>query len=306
MRQDPDHPNLLFAGTSSTVYFSLDGGQHWQPLTLNLPAVRVKDVEIQPEQHAVVLATFGRGFWVLDDLQFLEQLGTAQVASDAPYLFKPQQAWLVTRGGGRRAMAGSGPGGENLAPGATVFFHLPADYNGSTPGEAELHRRKRQVDPQLHAAPEDERQAGAAFGQPHSGAKATEEKLTAVEPGMNRFQWDLSYADAVDVKGIFNSSFAAAAPVGPEVVPGTYYVTLTYGDTTQKQPFMVKLDPQLQTTQAELQQRFDLLMRLHDALNRLDTNLNQAIDARDALEKAVAGKSVVRQSGATGAGPPEP
>ena len=90
------------------------------------------------------------------------------------------------------------------------------------------------------------------------------------------------------MKGIFNSGFAAAAPIGPEVVPGTYYVTLTYGDTTQKQPFVVKLDPQLQTTQAELQQRFDLLMRIHDAVNRLDTNLNQAIDARDALEKAVA------------------
>jgi hypothetical protein len=74
---------------------------------------------------------------------------------------------------------------------------------------------------------------------------------------MNRFQWDLTYPDAVDVKGIFNSGFAAAVPVGPEVVPGTYYVTLTYGQTTQKQPFVVKLEPQLQTTQAELQQRFN-------------------------------------------------
>ncbi|HEV2388519.1 MAG TPA: hypothetical protein VGS20_14835, partial [Candidatus Acidoferrales bacterium] len=66
---------------------------------------------------------------------------------------------------------------------------------------------------------------------------------------------------------------------------------LTYGDTTEKQPFVVKLDPRLQTTQAELQQRFDLLMRIHDALNRLDTNANQAIDARDALEKAIASGS---------------
>ena len=158
--------------------------------------------------------------------------------------------------------------------------------------EAELYRRKRQADPQLHAAPENERQAGAAFGQPRRGAKATGRKATAIEPGMNHFQWDLTYPDAVDVKGIYNSFFAAAPPIGPEVVPGTYYVTLTYGHTTQKQPFVVKLDPRLQTTQAELQQRFDLLMRIHDALNRLDTNLNQAIDARDALEKAVANKSV--------------
>ncbi|MDE3135554.1 MAG: glycosyl hydrolase [Acidobacteriota bacterium] len=290
VRQDPNEANLLFAGTSATVYYSLDGGQQWQPFSLNLPAVRVSDVEIQPEQHAVVLATFGRGFWVLDNLQFVEQLGTAQVASDASYLFKPQQAWLVTRRGG--GFGPRGAGGENLAAGATVFFNVPADYNGSTPvklsfttanGELirsfTLHLKKKGKPEPLSTIPSVAR-------------KQREERLTAIEPGMNRFEWDLSYPEAVDVKGIFNSFFSAAVPVGPEVVPGTYNVTLTYGDTTQKQPFVVKLDPRLPTTQAELQQRFDLLMRIHDAVNRLDTNLNQAIVARDALEKAVADKSV--------------
>jgi hypothetical protein len=105
---------------------------------------------------------------------------------------------------------------------------------------------------------------------------------------MNRFQWDLRYPDAVDVKGIFNSGFAAAEPVGPEVMPGTYDVTLTYGGTAQRQPFVVKLDPRLHTTQAELQQRFDLLMQVHNSVNELDINLNKAIDARDALQKALA------------------
>ena len=79
-----------------------------------------------------VIATFGSGFWVLDDLQSLEQLGAAHVPSDAPALFKPQQTWLVTR----RMSGFGGPkglGGQNLAPGATVFFHLPAGYHGKTP-----------------------------------------------------------------------------------------------------------------------------------------------------------------------------
>ena len=127
VREDPNQTNLLFAGTSRTAYFSLDGGRQWQPLSLDLPAVRVSDVEIQPDQHSVVLSTFGRGFYVLDDLQFLEQVGAAQVASESPYLFKPQQAWLVSRRGGGFGRGGSG----NLAPGAAVFFHLPADYDGS-------------------------------------------------------------------------------------------------------------------------------------------------------------------------------
>ena len=290
VRQDPNDPDLLIAGTSATVYFSLDGGQQWQPLTLKLPAVRVDDVEIQPEQHAVVLATFGRGFWVLDNLQFLEQLAASEVASDAPHLFKPQQSWLVTRRMG--GFGPHGPGGQNLPSGVTVFFQLPSDYNGSTPVKLSFSDASGKLVRSFPLHLEKKTKPAPPSENPAVARKESEEKATGVHAGMNRFQWDLRYADAVDVKGIYNSFFAAAPPVGPEVLPGTYYATLTYGDTTQKQPFVVKLDPTLQTTQAELQQRFDLLMRVHDALNRLDTNLNQAIDARDALQKAMTDKHV--------------
>lgn len=290
VRQDPNDSNLLLAGTSATVYFSLDGGQQWQPLTLNLPAVRVSDVEFQPDQHAVVLATFGRGFWVLDNVEFLQQLRDASVASDAPYLFKPQQAWLVTRRTGGE-FGPRGPGGENLAPGVAVFFHLPADYNGSTPVTMSFTDASGKLIRSFTLHLKAKAKPEPLSTIPSVARKQREERLTAIEPGMNHFQWNLSYPDAVDVKGIYNSGFSAAVPVGPDVVPGTYYATLTYGQTTQKQPFVVKLDPRLQTSQAELQQRFDLLMRIHDALIRLDTNLNQAIDARDALQKAIANKS---------------
>jgi hypothetical protein len=117
---------------------------------------------------------------------------------------------------------------------------------------------------------------------------------------MNRFQWDMRYPEATEVKGIFHSSFSATNPIGPEVVPGTYKVTLSYGNTTQTQPVEIKLDPRLHTTPAELQARFALLMRLHDAVNRLDTNLNAAIGARDSLQKALSnGSAENSQSRAT-------
>jgi len=288
VRQDPNEPDLLIAGTSATAYFSPDGGGHWERLALNLPAVRVNDVEIQPQQHAVVLATFGRGFWVLDNLQFLEQLGAAHVSDDSTYLFKPQQAWLVTRRMG--GFGPPGPGGANLPPGVTVFFHLPAGYNGSTPAKLSFADASGKVIRTftLHLKPKGKPKKLSQ--NPGVAHRQHEERATAVKPGMDSFQWDLRYADATDVKGVYNSFFAAAIPVGPEVLPGTYYVTLTYGGTTQKQSFVVKLDPTLHTTEAQMQQRFDLLMRIHDALNGLDSNLNQAIDARAALEKAVAGK----------------
>ncbi|HEY1888890.1 MAG TPA: hypothetical protein VGG63_00685 [Steroidobacteraceae bacterium] len=290
VRQDPGQSNLLIAGTSATVYLSLDEGQHWQPLTLKLPAVRVDDVEIQPQQHAVVLATFGRGFWVLDDLQFLEQLG-AQVATDSPHLFKPQQAWLVTRGGGGED-GGHGPGGQNLAAGAAVFIHLPDDYNGGTPVKLSFSDANGKAIRTFTLHLKAKGKEKPLSDNPTLARRQRNERATEVKPGMNRFQWDLRYSDAEDVQGIYNSFFAAAPPAGPEVVPGTYQVTLTYGDARESQPLVVKLDPTIRTSQAQLQQRLDLLMRLHQAVDRLDSNLNQAIDSRSAIEKAVADKSV--------------
>ncbi len=288
VRQDPDKPDLLFAGTSTSAYFSLDGGTKWQSLALNLPPVRVNDIEIQPDQHAVVLATFGRGFWVLDDLQFLEQLGNggaARVTNDSPYLFKPQQAWLTSRGGGGGGRGGAGA--ANLAPGVTVFFHLPDDYNGSTPVKLDFTTASGTLIRSFTLHPRTNAHAESGARNP-AGGRGGQAAQDAAESGMNRFQWDMRYPEAVEVKGLFHSGFSASVPNGPEVVPGTYNVTLTYGGTTQKQPVVVKLDPRLTTTPADLQQRFALLTRLHDAVNRLDTNLNLAIDARDSLAKAVA------------------
>ncbi|HXR96474.1 MAG TPA: hypothetical protein VN709_01400 [Terriglobales bacterium] len=285
VRQDPNDPRLMFAGTSESAYFSVDGGAQWQPLKLNLPAVRVSDVEIQPAQHAVVLATFGRGFWVLDNLQFMEQLANAPVAANKPYLFKPQQSWLVTRRGGFGG-GGGAAGGENLPAGVTVFFNLPSDYTPSTPVKLSFTGANGN---EIRNFTLPERPVAAAGGGRGGPARRPER----LHPGMNSFQWDLRYPNAVDVKGIYNSGFAAGVPVGPEVVPGTYTVTLSYGGTTEKQPLVVKLDPNLTTTQAELQQRFDLLMRLYDAVGQLDTNLNRAIDARDALEKSAGNQAAV-------------
>jgi photosystem II stability/assembly factor-like uncharacterized protein len=288
VRQDPNRPDLLFAGTSATAYFSLNGGQEWQPLGLNLPAVRVNDIEIQPAQHAVVLATFGRGFWVLDDLQFLEQLGTgeaARVTTNSPYLFKPQQAWLTSAAGG----GGFGRGGSaNLAPGVTVFFHLPDDYNGSTPVKLDFATASGALIRSFTLHPRTKARSDSGAQNPEGARGRPQARQETAVPGMNRFQWDTRYAEATEVVGIFHSAFSASTPIGPEVVPGTYKVTLSYGATKQTQPVEIKLDPRLHTIAAELRARFALLMRLHDAVNRLDINLNQAISARDSLQKALA------------------
>ena len=275
VRQDPNDAGLLFLGTSKTVFMSLNGGDHWMPLSLNLPPVRVSDIAIQSTQHSVVLATHGRAFWVLDDLAFLEQLSHAQVAGNAAYLFAPQQSWLVMRYGEYT------PGdGHNLLPGMTVFFHLPAGYDGKTPVKLNFTKADGKLIDSITL--------------PLAKTKENP-KPEMLHPGMNRYQWNMRYPNAVEVKGFFVPGAAGGENDtldGPEIVPGNYDAVLDYGGTSMKQPFVVKLDPRLDTTMQQLQQRFDLLMQIHDTLNALDNKLNQAIDARSALQKAVTDKSL--------------
>ncbi|MGH8361813.1 MAG: WD40/YVTN/BNR-like repeat-containing protein, partial [Gammaproteobacteria bacterium] len=279
IRQDPNDPSLLFLGTSKTVFVSFDSGTHWVPLTLNLPAVRVSDIAIQPDQHAVVLATHGRAFWVLDNLQFLEQLGKTQMASDQPYLFAPQQTWLVRRSLGEFTRPDEG---ENLSPGAGVFFNLPASYDSRTPVELSFTTADGTLIRNFTLPV-----------QPKKTENGKAPKPVKLHPGVNRFQWDLRYPDATEVKGFHPPDVDAGYDdqlTGPEVLPGTYFAVLDYGGTLLKQPFTVRLDPRLSTTPEQLQARFNLLMQIHDTLDQLDSKLNQAIDVRSKLQTAVANK----------------
>ncbi|MGH9484689.1 MAG: WD40/YVTN/BNR-like repeat-containing protein, partial [Terriglobales bacterium] len=279
IRQDPNDPNLLLAGTALTVYMSLDGGGHWMPLSLNLPRVRVNDIEIQPAEHAVVLATFGRAYWVLDNLHFLEQLNKDHVRAEAAYVFPPEQTWLLKRSSFSYR---GGAGGQNGPSGATVFFHLPAGYSAASPTKLSFTDASGAVINSF-SLPE-------TFHRTRNSRRVR--RAAGLHAGMNRFEWNLRYPDATDVNGVLWSVNGASEPLGPEVVPGTYYVQLTYGGhTTAKQPFVVKLDPRLHASQAALQQRFALMMRIYNAENQLDSTLNEALAARSKLAAGTAGNT---------------
>ncbi len=112
-------------------------------------------------------------------------------------------------------------------------------------------------------------------------------KATAIEPGMNVFQWNLRYPDATEVNGFYTPAAAGGydnSVAGPAVVPGTYRVILDYGGKRTEQPLQVALDPRINVTPADLQARFDLLMQIHRTLDQLNRKINEAIAARDRLE----------------------
>jgi photosystem II stability/assembly factor-like uncharacterized protein len=298
IRQDPSEANLLFLGTKSTVYVSLDGGAQWQPITLNLPrGVQVRDIRINGRQGDVVIATHGRSFWILDNLALLEQLAKSPaIQSDSAYVFGPQEAWL-THAYGRPESGAVKPinAGTNPPFGATVFFHIPANYDGQTPATLTFLNANGQTirSFRLHLeARNPPKSSNAAASEEPSAQKIreAEKKLTGIEPGMNRFQWDLRYPNATEVEGFHAPIAAGGLPdsvEGPRVTPGEYSVVLDYGGHRMQQELHVALDPRLDASQAALAARLALALQIHTALDTLDKTINRAIAARRALKAAV-------------------
>jgi len=310
VKQDPNDANLLFLGTKNTVYVSFDGGSHWQPLALNLPKVQVRDVAINTRQGDVVAATHGRAFWILGNLSLLEQMTKKpDVGADTARVFTPEQAWL-THAYGTPEFPGAGKGaGKNPAFGATVFFHVPKSYDGKTPVKLEFTDADGHVirSFDLHLKQKQEKSGHEHENNltPHEKKARALRKLTAIEPGMNRFQWNLRYADATQVKGFYPPVAAGGMPDsvrGPVVVPGTYHVILDYDGHKSETDLKVALDPRIGTSEADLKDRLALQMKIHAALDSLDKALNQAMDVRDRLQSAVNNHKVARARAAKAIG----
>jgi hypothetical protein len=293
IRQDPREPRLLFAGTRSTAYVSIDGGAGWQPLTLNLPGVQVRDIAIDARQGEVAVATHGRAIWILDNLALLEQLARDRPAGATAdlRLFAPETAWLSHSYG--TSSVPIPDTGKNPEYGATIFFKLPASYDGKTAVRLTfrdvrgnlirtfaLHRKARHEKP---IPPEVRYEFGADQLRALSIAE-----LTAVAPGMNRFLWDLRYPPATEVTGFKEptaDNFSTSVD-GPTIVPGAYRVELQYGKQTLTQPLRLQLDPRLTATPNELDARLALERNVHDTLNKLDTSINAAMVASRHLPPA--------------------
>jgi hypothetical protein len=270
---------------------SLDGGAAWQPLGLNLPGVQVRDIAIDARQGAVVAATHGRAFWILDDLALLEQLTRDPQQAAAVRLFAPEKAWLSQAYA--TALFPPPAVGKNPDYGATIFFKVPATYDGKAPvtlsfqtasGLAvrtfDLHLKKKHA----KKIPQEIRSEMDAIHQ-----RAVDlADLTAIEPGMNRLQWDLRYAPATEVAG-FREPLAddfSASVDGPTIVPGTYAVVLQYGATKLTQSLELQIDPRLSPSAEDLDARLALEQRIHAALDALDVALNAAIAAAPKLPAA--------------------
>jgi photosystem II stability/assembly factor-like uncharacterized protein len=239
LAEDPADPSLLFAGTEFGVFFTPDGGERWVQLKGGIPTICVRDLVIQEREGDLVVGTFGRGFYVLDDLSPLRGL-SAQTLEREATLFPVKKAWMYIPSTplGLRTTTFLGDGffaAENPPFGAVFTYHLKDELKtrkkkrqeaekeivkkgGDTPypAWAELEAEDREEDPAIVLSIADE--SGEVVRRITGPTKA----------GFNRVAWDLRFPPATptDLKPPDDENPFQDPPMGPLAVPGPYTVTL--------------------------------------------------------------------------------
>jgi hypothetical protein len=259
VREDPERKGLLFAGTEKGIYVSFDDGANWESLRMNLPATSVRDLIIKNDD--LIVATHGRGFWVLDNITPLRQLNRDQRED---LLFKPQTALRVRANlNTDTPLPPDEPAGENPPDGAIIDYFLSKD--ASAPVMIEVKDREGQSVRKYSSADAPIEANPKRLKIPTYWIRPLQSVST--KAGMHRFLWDMHYTPVRDVAPEFpiSATYRNTAPeaTSPWAAPGDYTVMLTVENKTFSQPLMVTMDPRVKTSAADLQEQFDLSWQLY-------------------------------------------
>ncbi len=240
IREDTARPDLLYLGTERGVYVSFSGGAHWQPLQLNLPVTPVHD--IVSEKDDLVIATHGRGFYVLDNIDILRQL-SPEVSTSAAYLFQPANA------------------ARSITRGVTIDYYLSAAPESL---KLEILDSKGRVVRSLSGSSGAEPRSNTETADEESGPPPPVSHVPAVQ-GVNRFVWDMRSSPSHVFPGLI---MYQATTHGPRVPPGDYEVRLTVDSKVLAHKFAIAKDSRLTNiTEADLEEQYRLARQIQDAFS---------------------------------------
>jgi len=266
------------------VYVSFDDGEHWQSLRLNMPVVAIHDLAI--EQDDLIAATYGRGFWILDDVTPLRQLDGRNAPSRA-HLFAPRTAIRVRRDENQDTPPPPEvPAGKNPPDGAVLNYFLPT--KPVTDIQLEIRDAEGRLVHSYSSAPPPKEPEEVPYVAEYWIAHP---QPLSKEAGMHRFVWNLRYSDprAMHPQSPYNYPIAAIVgstplpPQGPLVLPGKYEVRLKAEGQVFRQPLEIKMDPRVKAAHNELQSSLDLQLKISSLLGQNFAGYQQTKDLRARL-----------------------
>lgn len=285
IRSDTKKAGLLFAGTESGMYVSFDDGDHWSSMQGNLPNTSYRDAVVSGND--LIVGTYGRGLWILDDISALRQM-TPDQAHEAAHLYRPADAMRVRRNVGQDTpYPPEVPHAANPPEGAVIYYWLgqPAsqvtlDVLDAT-GKLLRHYTSDPTPPVTEAAQPPEPSFWLAVDHPlPAGA------------GLHQVNWDLRHDNPDAFRHSFeinaNPGNTPVSPEGPLVAPGTYTLRLTVNGTNYTQPAVVKNDPRSPATALAVNAQHGLQMKIYDGMNQAWTGYGQVKALREALHPLLA------------------
>jgi photosystem II stability/assembly factor-like uncharacterized protein len=296
IREDPERPGLLYAGTERGVWVSFDDGANWQKLLMNLPLVPVHDLAIRDGD--LVAATHGRSFWIFGDLPFLRQL-TPQVVAKDVHLFTPSDA--IRSEGVQVAYYLRNPNTDVMidfldSRGNVISSYSSAlDSAGRADSIATAMQRQARVDSLVRTGvPRDSAMrlargpqgGGGGGGGGGFGGFGGGGGRPGNSTGINTFDWNLRYADAATFQGMIFWSGRTTGPIAP---PGTYTVRLrTEGGTTDTVSFAVTKHPHSIASDEDLQEQFKFVSQIRDTLSAANNAVRTIRNVKWQLEDRAA------------------
>ncbi len=272
IREDPLRKGLLFAGTELGVYVSFDDGENWQSLQQNLPRSSARDFAIHGDD--LIVATNGRGFWVLDNITALRQIAAMNDVPDA-FVFKLQTAIRRRTGGsGGTPLPYGSAETDNPPNGAMIDYYLKSAATGPVTLEI-LDAAGKMV--RSYSSPEAGGGGAAGGGRRGGGGgrggaanipaywNRPQETLSGAA-GMHRWVWDIHYAAAPGAGGGGRGGGGGGGGFGGGggiwALPGVYTVKLTASGKSYTAPLTVKMDPHVKVQPAELQRQFSVAQQV--------------------------------------------
>ena len=280
VREDPVREGLLYLGVENALYVSFDDGGRWLPLQSNLPHAPVHWLEIQSHFNDLVAATYGRGFWILDDITPLQQW-TAEVAGSDVHLFAPRPAYRFQSVAAPTGAPNDPSTGRNPPYGASLNYFLKAEPEGEVVITV-LNAEGRVVRTLKTEVPEE----GA-----DDGGRPAERFSVSKSAGINRIWWDLRWDRTDEIRlwtptvghehaGVGEKGWRrfplGRFQRGPLVGPGTYTLKLKAGDREMTQTLVVRKDPNTAGSEDDIRAATELLLDIHAMTNASASLINRA------------------------------
>lgn len=230
--QDPVQPRLMFVGAEFGLYVSFDGGQNWNKWTEGMPTMPVSDLVVHPREHDLVIGTFGRAIWILDDIRPLRKIATVGMSSSMVDLYPMSDAHLMMIGesiGYRHGKIGDALyNGTNREYGALISYFL-------SEGNDEAKELKDKVKIEV------KNDSGKTIRTFYQKPKA----------GVNRTNWNLR-ADALRFPQQPKPKKEVEARPGAYVAPGNYSILVTYNGEVSEGNLVVHKDPRLEVSDVDI------------------------------------------------------